>query len=572
VTAWREQPRIVVVDDQDANRRLLEQILVRAGFGDVRSYASGAEFLGAFPADDPDLVLLDLHMPALDGYEVLDAIRGRQHEGTYLPVLVLTADVERSARSRALAGGANDFLVKPFDADEVVLRVRNLIETRRLHESLRAKNSELVAEIAVTTERLAATEAEWAKVGAALSRLDVLESPEATATAICNELRRLPDLETVGVFGFAGGGAMVPFALQGALASRLEVDRPVPEGWSRAFGRLMRDGPWLGSIGALAEALALPELLDEDVTAVALVPLGREGDPIGVLAAATRGTDGIVRLGRHIAALEAFAAVSGALLGTVITTRRRVEDARAKLAEVIRQRAFRPVFQPVVNIGSGRVVGFEALTRFSDGARPDHRFSDADAVGLGIDLEAVCLEAAIEAGGALPEGTWLSLNVSPGFALAGPRLQEILRSKRRQLVIELTEHVPVEDYAALREAVSTLGPTVRYAIDDAGAGFASFRHILELRPHFVKLDIGLVRGIERDPARQAFVAGLVYFALETESVLIAEGIETEPERKQLAQLAVGLGQGYLLGRPADAPATRPRRIGLRRQTRRRARL
>jgi EAL domain-containing protein (putative c-di-GMP-specific phosphodiesterase class I)/DNA-binding response OmpR family regulator len=554
MTSWGDPSRIVVVDDQEANRRLLEQILRRAGFDDVHSYASGAEFLEAFGADDPDLVLLDVHMPGLDGFAVLDAVRGRQEEGTYLPVLVLTADVDRAARSRALAGGANDFLLKPFDAEEVVLRVRNLVQTRRLHESLRVRNTDLVHEVAAKTERLAANEAEWAKIGAALGRLDALESPEATATAICRELGRLPDLETVGVFSFAGAGAMVPLAFQGALTARFEVNRPLPERWARKFSRLMRDGAWLGSLTDLADVLALPEVLEEDVSALVLVPLGREGEPVGILAAATRGTDGIARLGRHLTALEAFAAVAGALLGSVITHRRRVEDARAKLREVIEQRAFRPVFQPVVDIGSGRVVGFEALTRFTDGAPPDRRFADANALGLGLDLEAVCLTVAIEAAAALPKEAWLSLNVSPAFALDGARLHETLRSRQRQLVIELTEHVPVQDYPALRDAVSSLGPSVRYAIDDAGAGFASFRHILELQPHFVKLDIGLVRGIESDPARQAFVAGLVYFALETGCVLIAEGIETEPERVQLAQLAVALGQGYLLGRPADAPS------------------
>jgi EAL domain-containing protein (putative c-di-GMP-specific phosphodiesterase class I) len=112
--------------------------------------------------------------------------------------------------------------------------------------------------------------------------------------------------------------------------------------------------------------------------------------------------------------------------------------------------------------------------------------------------------------------------------------------------------VPVEDYAALRDAIAALGPSVRYAIDDAGAGFASFRHILELRPDFVKLDIGLVRNIERDPARQALLAGMRYFAVKTGCTLIAEGIETEAERRQLDQLAIDLGQGYLLGRPAEA--------------------
>jgi EAL domain-containing protein (putative c-di-GMP-specific phosphodiesterase class I) len=116
----------------------------------------------------------------------------------------------------------------------------------------------------------------------------------------------------------------------------------------------------------------------------------------------------------------------------------------------------------------------------------------------------------------------------------------------------VTEHVAIEDYGAFRTAVKSLGSRVRVSVDDAGAGFASFRHILELRPDFVKLDIGLVREIDHDDVRQALVAGIVYFARKSGCQLIAEGIETTGERDQLRTLGVDLGQGYLLGRPAPA--------------------
>src|SRR5207237_606118 len=118
--------------------------------------------------------------------------------------------------------------------------------------------------------------------------------------------------------------------------------------------------------------------------------------------------------------------------------------------------------------------------------------------------------------------------------------------------VEITEHVAIEDYRSFRSAVERLGRGVRIAVDDAGAGFASFRHILELRPDFVKLDIGLVHEIDRDPVRQALVAGIVYFARSSGCQLIAEGIETEGERALLRTLGVPLGQGYLLGRPSLA--------------------
>ena len=119
----------------------------------------------------------------------------------------------------------------------------------------------------------------------------------------------------------------------------------------------------------------------------------------------------------------------------------------------------------------------------------------------------------------------------------------------RPVVLEITEHVPVHDYAAVRGAIDGLRPKVRLAIDDAGAGFNSFRHILELRPDFVKIDIELVRGIDVDPSRQALVVAMRYFAEKTHCTLIAEGVETEAEAATLRLLSVPLAQGYLFGRP-----------------------
>jgi len=146
----------------------------------------------------------------------------------------------------------------------------------------------------------------------------------------------------------------------------------------------------------------------------------------------------------------------------------------------------------------------------------------------------------------------LALNVSPALILDPAWLSDLLSTANRDITIELTEHAPVEDYAALRAALTEMPVGVRVAVDDAGAGFASLRHIAELQPAFVKLDISLVRGITEDPIRQALVAGLVFFAQRTGSELIAEGIETEEEASIVTSLGVRYGQGFLIGRPAPA--------------------
>lgn len=122
-------------------------------------------------------------------------------------------------------------------------------------------------------------------------------------------------------------------------------------------------------------------------------------------------------------------------------------------------------------------------------------------------------------------------------------------STGRTTIVELTEHVMIEDYEELRAALASLGSHVEVAVDDAGAGFASMRHILELRPSFAKLDMSLVRGIDEDDLRQALAAGLNYFALRTGCQLIAEGVETQAEADTLQRLGIEYGQGYLYGRP-----------------------
>jgi EAL domain-containing protein (putative c-di-GMP-specific phosphodiesterase class I) len=155
---------------------------------------------------------------------------------------------------------------------------------------------------------------------------------------------------------------------------------------------------------------------------------------------------------------------------------------------------------------------------------------------------------------ALPTGRFVSLNVSPGVVTASAELREILATRTRAVVLEVTEHDHVEDYGALRSAFVALGSGLRLAVDDAGAGVANFTHLVELRPQIVKVDIGLVRGVNADLTRQALIVALLHFAGATDCLVVAEGIETEAEREILERLEVPFGQGYLFGRPAVASA------------------
>jgi CheY-like chemotaxis protein len=130
--------KILIVDDADANLRLLEDLLAREGFTQVISTADSTRAIDLFTAFQPDLILLDLMMPVLDGYAILEILSRHIPKDEYLPVLVLTADATISAKRKALALGAKDFLTKPFDTIEAMLRVWNLLETRLLYRQLKS--------------------------------------------------------------------------------------------------------------------------------------------------------------------------------------------------------------------------------------------------------------------------------------------------------------------------------------------------------------------------------------------------------------------------------------------------
>jgi PleD family two-component response regulator len=135
--------KILIVDDAEANLKLLEDLLTREGFHQIISTSDSTRALDLFIAFQPDLILLDLMMPELDGYAVLEILSRHIPKDEYLPVLVLTADATIVAKRKALALGAKDFLTKPFDTIEAMLRVWNLLETRILYRQLKTLNQEI---------------------------------------------------------------------------------------------------------------------------------------------------------------------------------------------------------------------------------------------------------------------------------------------------------------------------------------------------------------------------------------------------------------------------------------------
>lgn len=382
----------MVVDDHQTNVVLLERLLSKMGVGEVIGVTDPRLAVQQYRDLEPDLLMLDLHMPHLDGLGVLDELSRLRSPDAYVPVVILTADATDDAKRSALQAGASDFLTKPFDQAEVILRVRNMLQTRALHLELKRHNTILETELFERKE-------------------------------------------------------------QERQAARQRVDR-------KALIQSVLDG----------------------------------GQP-------------------------------------------------------------RMVYQPIVRIATGNVVGVEALARFDLEPRrpPNEWFYEAGTIGMGVDLELAAVRAGLADAHLLPRGTYVSLNVSPE-TIVDDRLFDCLSHQSRPVVIELTEHVAVDSYEVLVEAVARLRRKgARVAIDDAGAGYSSLRHILRMKADVIKLDVSLTRDIHTDRDRRALAASLVAFAHETSAQIVAEGVECVEELHTLQELGVGYAQGFFLSRPGPLP-------------------
>lgn len=225
----------------------------------------------------------------------------------------------------------------------------------------------------------------------------------------------------------------------------------------------------------------------------------------------------------------------------------------ALFRETITEGVFDTLLQPIIDLKSGRAVGAEALARFRQTPLrpPNLWFAEAAELGLGVELEIAVMLRALEHLRRLPSGLYLSVNASVETIMSEQFQGAMADVPAERVVLELTEHTRVGNYERLDATLQHLRTRgVRLAVDDAGAGYASFRHVLNLRPDVIKLDIGLTRGIDHDPTRQALGKALLTFGLDAiKASIVAEGVETKGELDTLRIMGCPFGQGFYLGRP-----------------------
>lgn len=366
-----------------------------------------------------------------------------------------------------------------------------------------------------------------ADVVATDARLKVVATAGDAAEAIALADRHRPDVALVD-FRMPGGG---PWAAQ-------EIKRVSPE--TRVL-----------ALSAHADKAAVLQMLRAG--AVGYLVKGASGDDV---------LDAIARVlrGESVLSSEVTADVVHELADQLEHRSAGEEVERTRLeriAAALRPGVISTVFQPIVELHGRHPVGFEALARFAvEPVRsPESWFSEAQAAGLGHLLDAAALRVALASFSRLPDGCFLSVNLDPD-SLSDPDVLEVLDgADLTRIVLELTEHTSVSDYGMLELALGRLRARgLRVAVDDAGAGFSSLRHVLRIGPDMLKIDRSVIKDVETDPAARALTASLLAFANELGVVVVAEGVESEATVGVLEKLGIAWGQGFALGTPAPLPA------------------
>jgi EAL domain-containing protein (putative c-di-GMP-specific phosphodiesterase class I) len=230
---------------------------------------------------------------------------------------------------------------------------------------------------------------------------------------------------------------------------------------------------------------------------------------------------------------------------------------RGQLLDAIAGTGLRMHYQPLVDLRTGAVVAYEALARFigHPDVTPHGWFKHAGELGMREELELAAALTGLEALSDLKGDLSVCVNLSRHGMMSdklGPMLQDMPLDR---VVLELTEQEEVSDYIAMNRALLRLrADGVRIAVDDAGAGFASMRHIVSLQPDIIKLDATWVTDIEADPMRRAMVTAMASFAEQIDAVLVGEAVETAAQADVLREIGVPWGQGYFFARPAPLEA------------------
>ncbi len=532
-----------MVDDEPD---IVEVVKLRLELDDfeVVTARDGIEALEKVFKERPSLVLLDLMMPRMDGYEVCQRLKVKE-ETKAIPIIMLTARGETESKVAAFNIGADDYITKPFEPRELVARVKALFRRTEMSAAL-ATRAEAWKDPVSGLPNITALTENWKEIIGEREELGV----------ICLDVAKHSQVEEI--YGWRIFDRVLKEAaeaLRGFARKGLGEEKAlsINKGSGDNFVLLIE-----ASQGRLT-AKRMEELIERLRSYLAReVQGGLEswpGSELGFyLGYSLIFKNPKVRMERQLArALKG--AESIAANESEIDKVRRVTE----LKEIIGRGQIHILFQPVVHFRPGSVLGYEALSRGprgSDLEKPETLFALAKEAGLLSELGRLCRDKAFLAAKGMEPGRILFLNINPqmisDLGYAEGRMFASGRLNVVDTVLEITERTAIKDFKRFRsslEQLKTLG--LRIAVDDAGSGYSSLQAIAEFKPEFVKFDISIIKNIDKDRVKRSLVETLLKFSQEAGSLAIAEGIEREEEYRILTELGVEYGQGYLFAHPGE---------------------
>jgi EAL domain-containing protein (putative c-di-GMP-specific phosphodiesterase class I)/CheY-like chemotaxis protein len=535
-----ERLRILVIDDDGDLNAMVAAVLTANGY-EVMTATDGDQGLELAFTRHPHLILLDVTMPGMDGHEVCRELQFGYTKD--IPVVFLTARTELEHMRQASRSGASAYVTKPFKPDHLLTTITEVLRD------------------------------------ASVYRDDVTGLP-TLANVQVEVQRMLFDHGQLGIIYVSIGGVQALEQLQGFEVVD-EVYRVVGLGLQQSRGDLIRGDDFV-SISSLGDAFLIVLSPSRDTGFVSeedlqVVKLRLEEDLLKRLEAELES--------RLLANVDLFVGSSRltqspkvrfkrALLDAITRATQSIEVERDEIRSRLR-REFEQVmagglltcvYHPIVNLNDFEAIGFELLSRGpveSELHRPDALFDIARSEGRVTELDRLCRRTACAAGGSLPPGSLRFVNTEPvtmflhshGDSFVQEFVEVTPSSQRGLTVIEITENTVIDDFDRMRDIVRKLrAHGFRVAIDDAGAGYAGLQTMVEIEPDFIKLDMSLIRGLDKSVVKQKLVRTLRDFCREAAITLIAEGIETRKQLDVLRELGVSHGQGFLFGLPgADRP-------------------
>ena len=549
--------KILIVDDDEDILLIVQTILASAGYSALTAH-NGREGIETARELKPDLILLDVMMPELSGWEVCTTLKNAP-ETRQIPIAMLTVKSEIRDLITGMQVGADDYITKPFTRRKLLSTVRKLLEER---------GEKPAPFIPPDTDEMRFKN---------LLFDSVTELP--TVPVIIDALRdRLLDNRDLGV-----------------LFVDVEQYSHIEEtyGWEvfdsllRATGKALRR--MLGTVFGTEDFVAVNRTGGSDF--YVFTTLDSEGDALARLQRKSRQVEESLRatldeafgsrIHKRIGVFVGHSVIHSnpqmrverlvyrALRQAIVLATSKEEERQAILRDtfldILHKGRVRTVYQPIFDLNTMEIYGHEALTRGpSDSAfeSPELLFQFAEEHDATWELEQLCINSAAKRYSARGGGRlFINVEADSITTLTGRRdMLQTLLALPHKIVLEVTERSAIRDIPVFRDALSSLRERgFGIAIDDAGSGYASLQSISELRPGYLKVANTLVTGLTTDTIKRDVVEMLVNLARRIDAVCVAEGIETPQDLEECRRLGILYGQGFYLGVPEEIPATAPAR-------------